>query len=69
MKPTEGMKNTLSFYKYINWMFPLLRKGFPNHVSTLAEVGRAMINVVALQPKKKVLEVKDIVQIAASEIK
>jgi uncharacterized protein YbjT (DUF2867 family) len=65
MKPTEGMKNTLSFYNYVNWMFPLLRKAFPGHVSTLAEVGQAMIKVVSLQPDKKILEVKDIVAIAA----
>ena len=24
MKPTRGLKNTLSGYKYINWMFPVL---------------------------------------------
>jgi uncharacterized protein YbjT (DUF2867 family) len=64
MKPTPGLKNTLSFYKYVNWLFPLLSKAFPGHVCTLAEVGQAMINV-ALQPSgKKILEVKDIVAIA-----
>jgi uncharacterized protein YbjT (DUF2867 family) len=64
MKPSAGAKNTLSFYKYINWLFPLLRKSFPKHVCTLSEVGTAMIRVVSLQPEKQVLEVDDIVRIA-----
>jgi uncharacterized protein YbjT (DUF2867 family) len=66
MKPTSGAKNALSFYKYIDWMFPLLRKAFPKHVCTLKEVGIAMIRVVSLQPVRHVLEVEDIVKIAQS---
>jgi uncharacterized protein YbjT (DUF2867 family) len=64
MKPTPGLKNTLGFYKYVNWLFPALRKAFPSFVCTLAEVGLAMINVIRNPPAKKVLEVKDIVAIA-----
>jgi uncharacterized protein YbjT (DUF2867 family) len=66
MKPTQGAKNTLGIYKYVNWLFPVLQKVFPKFVCTLAEVGQAMIKVVQNQPPKKVLEVTDIVKIANS---
>lgn len=69
MRPTPGAKNTLGFYRYVNWMFPLLRKAFPGYVCTLAEVGQAMINAVKLQPAKKILEVKDIVDLAQAKVK
>lgn len=64
MHPTPGLKNTISFYKYISWMYPFFRKFFPNIVSTLAELGQAMINVTLYGYDKKVLEVKDIVAVA-----
>ena len=64
MLPTPGLKNVLPFYKYVNWMYPILRPVFPNHMSTLAQVGLAMIHVVQRGSDKKVLEVKDIVALA-----
>lgn len=65
MKPTRGAKNTLWFYRYTNWMFPVMRKTFPGFVCTLAEVGQAMINTFILEPANNVLEVRDIVALAA----
>lgn len=64
MQPTKGMQHTQSFYKYMSWMYPVLRRVFPQGVSTLAELGQAMINVTRYGFTKKVLEVKDIVQLA-----
>src|SRR5687768_15105817 len=29
MYPTPGLKNTLRWYRYFNWMYPALRKFFP----------------------------------------
>ena len=66
MKPTKGQKNALSFYKYVIWMFPTLNLLFPNYVSTLCEVGLAMINVTFNGYNTTVLEVKDIKQIGNS---
>jgi len=60
MKPTPGLKNTLSLYKYMGWLFPILRMLTPNMVSTLAQVGQAMINVTLNGYPKQILEVKDI---------
>ena len=45
MVPTPGAKNTLKPYKYFSWLFPLLLR-FPKYVSTLAQVGQAMIKAV-----------------------
>lgn len=64
MQPTPGLKNTLSFYKYMTWMFPLLKLVVRNRVSTLAEVGVAMINAMRFGYEKKILEVSDILILA-----
>jgi hypothetical protein len=60
MKPTHGLKNTLKFYAGSSIFYPLLHFLFPNHVSTLKDVGTAMINCALYGYQKSVLEVKDI---------
>jgi uncharacterized protein YbjT (DUF2867 family) len=64
MHPTKGLKNTLKVYKYMSWMYPFLRFVFPSGVSTLKELGLAMINATLKGYEKPVLEVKDIVALA-----
>jgi uncharacterized protein YbjT (DUF2867 family) len=64
MEPTKGLKNTLKMYSYVSWLVPTLRKLFPKYVSTLKEVGLAMIHTVTKGYDKSVLEVKDIVALA-----
>jgi saccharopine dehydrogenase-like NADP-dependent oxidoreductase len=64
MHPTPGLKNTNKFYKYITWIYPFARKFFPNTVSTLKELGLAMINSVNVNYDKKIIEVKDIKELA-----
>jgi hypothetical protein len=64
MKATDGQKNVISLYKYISWLYPILRRFFPGTVSTLAEVGQAMINVTLYGYDKQILEVRDIVAVA-----
>jgi hypothetical protein len=58
------MKNTLPYYKYIAWLYPLARPIFPGFFITLKELGMAMINSVILGSDKKVLEAKDIANLA-----
>jgi uncharacterized protein YbjT (DUF2867 family) len=60
MEATKGLKNILSIYGYISWFFPVMRLLFPNSISTLKDVGIAMINTVNKGPEKSILEVKDI---------
>jgi hypothetical protein len=64
MHPTPGLKNTNPYYKYMSWMYPLLRLIFPGGVSTLAELGQAMIKVAQFGYEKQVVEVEDIVALA-----
>ena len=67
MYPTRGLKNVLPFYKYIRWMYPFFRRVLPSYVSTLAELGQAMINAARFGYDKQILEVKDIVDLAKKE--
>jgi uncharacterized protein YbjT (DUF2867 family) len=64
LHPTPGMKNTLSYYKYVSWLYPVLKPIMPNSLSTLAELGQAMINACAKGYEKQVLEVKDMLVLA-----
>ena len=64
MIPIEGQKNIHKFYKVSGFLFPLLRSIFPKFVSTLTELGLAMINCVTKGYEKPVLEVRDIVMLS-----
>ena len=64
MKATPGQRNVLPLYKYIAWLYPLARRLTPGFVSTMAEVGQAMLRVTRHGYEKRVLEVKDIVALA-----
>jgi hypothetical protein len=64
LKPTVGQKNTLKYYKYLGWLYPILKAIIPNSASSLQELGLAMIHASAYGSEKKVLEVKDIIQLA-----
>ena len=58
--PTKGLKQVHNFYKYMTWMYPLLLKLFPNTVSTLKEIGLAMIAVSQKGYEKKIIDPNDI---------
>ena len=64
IKPTKGLKNTLSFYKYLGWLIPIIKTVSPNSVSSLKELGLAMINAALRGYDKQILEVKDIVALS-----
>ena len=64
MHPTPGLKNTNKYYKYITWLYPILHWLTPNAVSTLGDMGTAMINAALLGYEKQVLEVRDINELA-----
>jgi hypothetical protein len=60
MRPTHGQKNIKGYYRFIGRFYPFLRLVFPNQVSTMREVGMAMINSVLKGYPKQILEIKDI---------
>lgn len=64
LKPTEGLKNTLPYYRYVSWLYPLGRAIYPQGFTTLKELGLAMINAAASGYDKPVIEGKDIIELA-----
>ena len=66
MRATPGQKNLKGWYKVIAWMYPIGRRLYPAGFCTLQEVGQAMIAAASTGSSKRVLEVKDIVALAAS---
>ena len=64
MQITPGQRNALKWYGAVAWLLPLARRLAPAYVSTMQEVGRAMVNAAAFGSSKPVLEVRDIVALA-----
>ncbi|WP_375443798.1 NAD-dependent epimerase/dehydratase family protein [uncultured Fibrella sp.] len=65
--PTPGLKNTKSYYKYISWLYPVVRLVAPSSVITLRQLGKAMINAVGKGKQRRVLEINDILKLAGEE--
>jgi nucleoside-diphosphate-sugar epimerase len=64
MKSTKGLKNTLSYYKFFSWLFPLGNLIMPGMFMRLSDLGLSMINVTLNGYHKHILNVKDIKAIA-----
>lgn len=60
VKAAPGQKHILSYYKYISWLFPVIRMLFPFMYSTMKEVAEAMIYVTQKGYSSRVIYVKDI---------
>jgi hypothetical protein len=60
MQPTPGLKNANKWYKLVTWLYPVWRTLFPNFVTTLKELGLAMINLAIKGYDKNIIEVPDI---------
>jgi hypothetical protein len=67
MLPEKGAKNIKGYYAGFRVIYPVLRALFPGFVSTLKEVGIAMINSAVFGYEKPILEVKDIVELAKKQ--
>ncbi|MFC2101913.1 epimerase [Bacteroidota bacterium] len=65
MLPTKGLKNTLPYYRYVTWLYPVFRPLLPQYFGTLKELGVAMIRSATKGSDKKVLEAKDIARLAS----
>lgn len=64
IKPIKGLSKTHSFYKYINWLYPIGRALYPAGFTTLQELAQAMINITKHGYPTKVIEGKDIITLA-----
>ncbi|MFC2085255.1 NAD-dependent epimerase/dehydratase family protein [Bacteroidota bacterium] len=67
IQPTKGLKNAYKIYKVLAPLYPLWKILLPKYVSTLEEIGRAMINVVKFGYDKQIIECRDIVNLANQE--
>lgn len=65
LKPSPGQKHLLKGYKYLGWMYPVVRSLFPGFASSLQELGKAMIQVSRHGYTSRVIEVRDIHKLAA----
>ncbi|MDE3058577.1 MAG: epimerase [Bacteroidota bacterium] len=68
IRPTRGLKNSLTISKIIAPFYPVLSALAPKFVCTLEDVGRAMISVVEKDYAKKVLECVDITRIGRERL-
>ncbi len=57
---SPGQRRVLKYYKYINWMVPVLKLVAPNSISSMKEVALSMIYVSQNGFPKNVIEIKDI---------
>ena len=60
IKATKGLKNTLSLYKYFKWLIPIIELIAPRYITSLKEIGLAMINATIYGYDKHIIEVTDI---------
>jgi hypothetical protein len=64
MRPTKGQKNIKPIMRVAGALYPVMRVLFPRSVSTLEELGRAMLGAATRGYKNRVLEVRDILELA-----
>lgn len=67
IRPIPGLSRTQSYYRYINWLYPLGRALSPGLFCTLEELAQAMIHVVDRGYERQVIEGKDIIRLAERE--
>ncbi|QKJ32009.1 NAD-dependent epimerase/dehydratase family protein [Mucilaginibacter mali] len=60
----KDAKNTPKLYQYLKWLIPVIKLLMPNKISTLQEVGNAMLHVTLKGYPKTIIEVEDIHAIA-----
>jgi uncharacterized protein YbjT (DUF2867 family) len=68
MVASKGQKRVLNYYKYISWLFPIIKIVLPNMISTMNQVALSMIYVSQNGYKQNVIYVKDIKTLASKFI-
>jgi hypothetical protein len=58
--PLKPSQTYYKSYKYVGWLFPLIKVIVPNYVVDLKELAVALINSSLSGYQKNILEVKDI---------
>ncbi len=65
ISPTRGLKNTHKAYKFLFFLIPVFNAITPKYISSLKQLGQAMIKSLTLGYEKQILEVNDIKILAA----
>ena len=60
VKPAKGQNHALKFYKYVNWLFPILKYAAPNIFNTMNQIANAMIYITKNGYENNIIYVKDI---------
>lgn len=60
IQPIKGLKNAYTIYKFISPFYPIWKLLFPKHVTSLKEIGLAMINLTLHGSDKHILNCVDI---------
>ena len=68
LHPTPGQRRVLPLYRYLRWLYPVARRLAPGVVSTMREVGQAMIAAALRDYPRPVLEVRDLVALAHGRV-
>lgn len=66
LQPTKGLSKAYKGYSILKFLYPLLKVIFPGYVSTLRELGLAMINAAIIGYSKQIIEVPDIILLSKS---
>jgi hypothetical protein len=68
IKPYQGQTRAHSFYRYINWLFPIGKKLYPEGFNTMEELGLSMIWLIKEDYPETVVAGKDISMLASQEM-
>lgn len=64
LKPVSGQQRILKLYRWLGWLYPVLRRVAPATACSLRELGLAMLRVSERHLPQTVYEVRDIVRLA-----
>ena len=67
IKPIKGLKNAYAFSKVLGLLYPVWKILLPKYVCTLEDLGLAMIQAASKGYPNKILENKDIAQLARTD--
>ena len=56
----EGQKRVLKYYRYVNWLIPVMKVLTPNIISSMEEVALSMVYAAQNGYRRNVIYVKDI---------
>ena len=64
VKPAAGQQHVLPYYKYVAWLFPVIKTLLPFMYNTMQQVAQAMVYLAQNGYKRNVIYVKDIHKIS-----